>query len=45
MEKVTSSIPSPSDFEGFPLPPGKMVSPFLFIKITAKDVKEITFMP
>ena len=32
--------PSPSDFNGLPYPSGKVVPPFFFIKMTAKDVKE-----
>ena len=31
--------PSPSDFDGLPYPPGKMIPPTFFIKTTAKDVK------
>ena len=37
--------PPPSDFDGLPYP-GKVVPPiFFFMKMTAKDVKEITYMP
>ena len=36
--KKVASIPSPSDFDGLPIP-------YFFIKMTTKDVKEITFMP
>ena len=34
--------PSPSYFDGFPIPPGKVVPLTFFVKITIEDVKEIT---
>ena len=43
-EKVAST-PSPSDFAGLPYPPGKVAPPTFFMKMTAKDVKEITCVP
>ena len=36
--------PSPSDFDGLPYP-GEGGTPIVFMKMTAKDVKEITYMP
>ena len=42
-EKVTTT-PAPSDFDGLPYPRIRWY-PFFFLKMTAKDVKEITYMP
>ena len=45
--EVASTPPSPSDLNGLPYP-GQGGTPnffFFFMKITAKDVKEITYMP
>ena len=36
--------PSPSDFDGFPYPQVRWYPYFFFIKMTAKDVKEITYI-
>ena len=44
MKKV-ATIPLPSDFDGLPYPRVRWYSHFIFIKMTAKDVKEITYMP
>ena len=43
-EKVAST-PSPSDFDGLPYPRVRWYPQFFFMKMTAKDVKEITYMP
>ena len=37
--------PSPSDFDGLPYPRVRWYPQFFFVKMTAKDVKEITYMP
>ena len=37
--------PSPSDFDGLPYPRVRWYPHFFFMKMTAKDVKEITYMP
>ena len=37
--------PSPSDFDGLPYPRVRWYPQFFFMKMTAKDVKEITYMP
>ena len=44
MKKVATT-PSPSDFDGLPYPRVRWYPRFFFIKMTAKDVKEITYMP
>ena len=44
IEKV-ASIPPPSDFDGLPYPRVRWYPHFFFMKMTAKDVKEITYMP
>ena len=44
--KRLHQLPSPSDFWRITLPPSEVVPPiFFFMKMTAKDVKEITLMP
>ena len=37
--------PSPSDFDSLPYPRVRWYPQFFFMKMTAKDVKEITYMP
>ena len=37
--KKVATVPSPSDFDSLPYPQ------YFCIKMTAKDVKEITYMP
>ena len=37
--------PSPSDFDGLPYPRVRWHSKSFFMKMTAKDVKEITYIP
>ena len=37
--------PSPSDFDGLPYPRVRWYPQFFFMKMTTKDVKEITYMP
>ena len=37
--------PSPSNFDGLPYPRVRRYPHFFFMKMTAKDVKEITYMP
>ena len=41
--EVASTPPSPSDFDGLPYPGQGGTPIFFFMKITAKDVKEITY--
>ena len=43
-EKVAST-PSHSDFDGLPYPRVRWYPQFVFMKMTAKDVKEIKWMP
>ena len=45
-EKVATT-PSPSDFDGLPYPRIRWFPQFgfFFMKMTTKDVKEITYMP
>ena len=43
-EKVATT-PPPSDFDGLPYPRVRWYPKFVFMKMTAKDVKEITYMP
>ena len=43
--EIASSPPSPSDFDGLPYPGQGGTPNFFFMKITAKDVKEVTYMP
>ena len=37
--------PSPCDFDGLPYPRVRWYPQFFLLKMTAKDVKEITYMP
>ena len=41
-DKVASTPPSPSDFDGLPYPWVRWYSQLFFMKMTAKDAKEIT---
>ena len=43
--KRSHQPPSPSNFDGLPYPRVRWYPQFFFIKMTAKDVKEITYMP
>ena len=43
--KRSQQPPSPSDFDGLPYPRERWYPQFFFMKMTAKDVKEITYMP
>ena len=43
-EKVATT-PPPSDFGGLPYPRVRWHPQFFFMKMTAKDVKKITYMP
>ena len=42
---MSQQPPSPSDIDGFPTPGLGGTPIFVFMKMTAKDVKEITYMP
>ena len=43
--KRSQQPPSPFDFDGLPYPRVRWYPQFFFMKMTAKDVEEITYMP
>ena len=43
-EKIATILPHPLTLTAYPTP-GKGGTPIFFMKMTAKDVKEITYMP